>query len=117
MGCFVSMVAITIKYHKCGSKDCSCYTEGKLHGPFLWLVSSDSTVKKGKKKKNNLKYLGRNAKAAYEMLQLHVPYQLTKISQCMLQEGLEKTIEETQEAIQILPQRSFSREVIHIKAM
>ncbi|MFX0207948.1 MAG: hypothetical protein ACFFDT_18325 [Candidatus Hodarchaeota archaeon] len=109
------MAAITIKYHQCGKRNCTCVTQGKLHGPFLWLISDDHTVKDRKNGRKDSKYLGKTADTAYLRLQRHIPYSLTKISSFSLKKGLEERIEETQESIQIFPQRHLSREIMQIE--
>ncbi|MFX1513653.1 MAG: DUF6788 family protein [Promethearchaeota archaeon] len=109
------MASIQIKYHQCGKRNCTCFTDGKLHGPFLWLNSADNTEVNERRERHGMLYLGRTADIAYQRLQHHIPYSLTKISRYDLEKGIEKSIQETEEFIEIFPQRSLSKEAIQIE--
>ncbi|MFX1513654.1 MAG: hypothetical protein ACFFCQ_13810 [Promethearchaeota archaeon] len=108
------MTSIKIKYLRCGCKHCACLLEGKLHGPFAWLVSDYQTAKK--ENKEEWRYLGRSTDAVYHNLQMLEPYNVRAMARQTLQKQLEAGIREIQKAIDIFPHRSISREVMQINA-
>lgn len=62
------MPCITVKFQKCGKKNCKC-CNGYLHGPYYWLITYKkySTSEKGK---YNWIYLGKDGKAVEQKIKL-----------------------------------------------
>ncbi len=62
-----SMPSIILKMQSCGKENCSCRREGRLHGPYFWLITyrkdetSPKPLKKstGRKGRYVWKYLGK----------------------------------------------------------
>ena len=62
------MPSVLAKWQKCGKSGCRC-NEGALHGPYLWLVTYNSTQSAGHRAgKYSWIYLGRSLDRAWQKL-------------------------------------------------
>ncbi len=70
------MPSIVLKLQSCGKENCSCRREGRLHGPYFWLVSykkddrsvSNMRKTKGRRGRYVWKYLGKQVDQVVKMI-------------------------------------------------
>ena len=64
----IQLTCITVKFQKCGKKNCKCYN-GYLHGPYYWLITYKKYTS-SKKGKYSWIYLGKDGNTIEQKIKL-----------------------------------------------